>query len=503
MLIRAYKHKHIVNKGKIQTIKQILIEYKKTAKDISNLQWELFFKDGKFNKNQKIKQIPSKLSERYKQTCQYQVVSVLNSYISNRQRDFVETVYNSSLDEDTKTVLFVINKSKAWFSEKLQKATIKNEKGKIIKEIPIEKYHYKLARKILKQTFKQNRFPSFKYISMQLDQKVAIIEKRKEEKAKEFDYWIKLSTLEKGKPIYLPVRKNTYFEEKEGKHLNFVQINEKKDDIEIVFLKDLPKETNYIPQTEKISIDIGLKALFAVNTGHLYGKQFYKFLKYYDKIITELQANLQKQGIKPSESKRYRELNRKLREYIKNEINRLLNRIFKIYQPKEIVVENLNFQNSSLSPQLNRLLNRFGMRLIKQKLNDFEERFGINITYVNPAYTSQTCSSCRYVDKRNRKTQEKFECLMCGKKINADINASRNIGVRSSNPMKYKRKRTVLRMLVRAYLSDAKHYACDSRAREVILSNRYFIGFYEHLEFPLKRNYRRFSMVSQTIIIYL
>ena len=68
---------------------------------------------------------------------------------------------------------------------------------------------------------------------------------------------------------------------------------------------------------------------------------------------------------------------------------------------------------------------------------DFEERYGIKIAYVNPAYTRQTCSNCGYVDKRkrSRKTQDKFECLMCGRKINANINTSRNIGARSSNPM--------------------------------------------------------------------
>ena len=302
MPIRAYKHKHSINKGKIETIKEILYEYRKTAGYIAKIQWEIFFKEGKFNKNHKIKDIPSKLSQRYKQTCQYQVVSVLNSYISNRQNDFTRIVYRSDLDEDTKFILFVINKSKVWFNEKLKKATLKDKNGKVIKELPIEKHHYKIARKIIRYTFKRNRFPSFKHISMQLDSKVAKIEKKKEEKAKEFDYWIKLSTIEKRKPINLPVYKNSYFEEKKGKHLNFIQINEKEENIEIAFLKDIPKETKYIPKTEKISIDIGLKSLLAVNTGDLYGRQFYKYLKYYDKIITDLQANIQRQRIKPNQN---------------------------------------------------------------------------------------------------------------------------------------------------------------------------------------------------------
>ena len=50
-----------------------------------------------------------------------------------------------------------------------------------------------------------------------------------------------------------------------------------------------------------------------------------------------------------------------------------------------------------------------------------------NTIKVDPRYTSQTCTSCGLIDKNNRKTQSKFECLGCGYKLNADINASRNI----------------------------------------------------------------------------
>lgn len=55
------------------------------------------------------------------------------------------------------------------------------------------------------------------------------------------------------------------------------------------------------------------------------------------------------------------------------------------------------------------------------------EREDIKVRYVNPAYTSQTCSKCGHVDKENRKTQAQFECVKCGFKLNADHNASINI----------------------------------------------------------------------------
>ena len=55
------------------------------------------------------------------------------------------------------------------------------------------------------------------------------------------------------------------------------------------------------------------------------------------------------------------------------------------------------------------------------------ERVGRKVKYVAPAFTSQTCSKCGYVDKENRLEQEKFECRCCGFTINADHNATINI----------------------------------------------------------------------------
>jgi putative transposase len=61
------------------------------------------------------------------------------------------------------------------------------------------------------------------------------------------------------------------------------------------------------------------------------------------------------------------------------------------------------------------------------KLARLRETKGIITTVVNPAYTSQMCSSCGYVSKGNRKSQASFKCLCCGHKLNADVNAARNI----------------------------------------------------------------------------
>ncbi len=46
---------------------------------------------------------------------------------------------------------------------------------------------------------------------------------------------------------------------------------------------------------------------------------------------------------------------------------------------------------------------------------------------IPPHYTSQKCSRCGTIDKKNRLSQSKFKCLNCGFCMNADINATNNI----------------------------------------------------------------------------
>lgn len=53
-------------------------------------------------------------------------------------------------------------------------------------------------------------------------------------------------------------------------------------------------------------------------------------------------------------------------------------------------------------------------------------RNGVRILMVDPAYTSQKCNRCGYVDARNR-NHARFDCLRCGHSDNADHNAALNI----------------------------------------------------------------------------
>ena len=55
---------------------------------------------------------------------------------------------------------------------------------------------------------------------------------------------------------------------------------------------------------------------------------------------------------------------------------------------------------------------------------------GVQVVEIDPAYTSQTCSSCGYVHRSNRKSQDTFICGKCDITLHADHNAAINISVK-------------------------------------------------------------------------
>ncbi|MHB8343415.1 MAG: RNA-guided endonuclease InsQ/TnpB family protein [Ferrimicrobium sp.] len=78
---------------------------------------------------------------------------------------------------------------------------------------------------------------------------------------------------------------------------------------------------------------------------------------------------------------------------------------------------------------LNRSILEQGWGLFRQRLTDKATNATelVQITVINPAYTSLRCSECGYTDKRNRKSQAIFHCQSCNYTANADVNAARNI----------------------------------------------------------------------------
>ena len=69
------------------------------------------------------------------------------------------------------------------------------------------------------------------------------------------------------------------------------------------------------------------------------------------------------------------------------------------------------FEHLPLSSRFNRIIQDCGRAVIRARLADFQDRFGLTSSEVSPASTSQTCSYCAYyIPKRNRPSQSAFRC---------------------------------------------------------------------------------------------
>jgi putative transposase len=474
----TYEFKHHANKRKVKKVLSVLSEYRKTAKAIADFLWREFFEKGYFPHKKSIKKeqmqhIQSKLYERYKYVCLWQVHGVLEGYIANLQNQFARIVWRSTLSREDKLILLALNNSKGWLRYDNREQ----------REVQVKAWHKHLTKKIFKHLLDKNRRPRFEDIALHLDGKVAKLEPRRENKAKAFDYWLKLSTLDKGKPVFIPLEKNPYAESLEGEFRNFYQILEEDGDIKVKVVKEL-KKRNYVPATDIIAIDLGLNPLIATNSGDLMGRRFFDFLKKMDEKIAKRMTQVQRNGGLPSRDNKYREYVRRLREFLKNEINRLLNRLINLYKPMKIIVEKLDFRSPELSKRMNRLIQNFGKRYVREKLERMHQLYGIEIVEVNSAYSSQECSSCGYVDRENRKSTQEFECKCCGNKMNAQVNSAKNLLERSSlrefHP--HLPKKHVLKVLIKKHLERLK--GCKSAPLDILKGNPYYMEFLENILNP-------------------
>lgn len=182
----------------------------------------------------------------------------------------------------------------------------------------------------------------------------------------------------------------------------------------------------YRPRTDVLGLDFGLKTLFASSEGDLVGRSFKAKLMPLAERASKEAARMQKLGKTPRDSALYQSLVERIRGLIDTEVNRALNHLVTLHRPRVLVVEKLDFREPGLSRAMNRLLTNCGRGTVEQKLGALAERLGIEVHLVDPAYTSQTCSACGYVDKKNRKG-ETFACRHCGMRIHADVNGARNI----------------------------------------------------------------------------
>ena len=309
------------------------------------------------------------------------------------------------------------------------------EKGKRIKELELTGFHH--AKKIMKHKKYANLTLSFDPVEMA--------------------YYAHFTFESKAKPKKLKINKKKV-KTKAKSHQAYVSKN----------------KSNVLPTATTVGGDFGLTECFTFSDGWVAGRTQRKILKdIADNTkddVAQIQSNSQKNyfGLEKNnpENKRnhinnsfnhnserynintnYRQRQQRYNRYLENYKHQMVNDIihhfttdneYGQYAKYGIPTCETNEKLSNLTlvfEDLNDAYTNLGrtkddkrqINLIKGVLTLLEEKIKlynlpIEIKYVNPAYTSQSCPSCYYVDRKNRKSRhDDFRCLHCGFTANEDV----------------------------------------------------------------------------------
>ena len=174
-----------------------------------------------------------------------------------------------------------------------------------------------------------------------------------------------------------------------------------------------------------VGVDRGIKKLAVTSNNQFFsGGEIRRISQRYGR----LRSRLQKSGTRSAKRHLVRLSGREKR--FKADVNHIISKkiIESLNRGDTIVLENLTgIRNQRLRKKQRRFINSWNFYQLEQFLKYKGEIAGINIVYVDARYTSLRCSKCGNIQKRNRKTQSKFQCGICGFNLNADLNAARNI----------------------------------------------------------------------------
>ncbi|WP_404385033.1 zinc ribbon domain-containing protein [Caenispirillum salinarum] len=434
---------HKMNAGKEAVVRRLLVAWRRTAERIAAEQWRLFFDRGAFDRRAKLTYPEDPIGAARVQMVRSQVVGILTSFLSNCASDFRKVVEHSTLDQNTRHQLHIINKREAWFDR--DPVTAKSTTSEVPEPVR------RLARSIMRSVLRRHRRPRMANINALIDQRG--VKWGPSLTASSFPLWVTLNTTERrptktGKPskayetVHVPLNTYEYFTMRPGRRCLGIQINENNDGtIAFAVVTETTQafeasRAGYQPAKDVLGLDFGLRTMFATSDGDLFGRNWFEKLKRFDAEITALAQAAQKAGRKPKDDPAYRAGVTRLRGYVKTEVGRVINAIIANKRPEELAVERLDFRSPELSRRMNRILQNCGRSVIRIKLKDVFERFGVSSAEINPAYSSQECHRCGYVDRKNR-SGATFKCRHCGHTASADVNGARNVRSRRSWPKRH------------------------------------------------------------------
>ena len=119
---------------------------------------------------------------------------------------------------------------------------------------------------------------------------------------------------------------------------------------------------------------------------------------------------------------------------LEKEINTAINQLIQTKNPSILVTEDLRHTfKYDKSKQMNRKPSSWLRGKLQDRVAFKALAEGFRHEQVNPAYGSQSCPFCEFVDSRNRKG-DRFQCLHCGHENASDRIAAQNYARRFGDP---------------------------------------------------------------------
>ncbi len=285
--------------------------------------------------------------------------------------------------------------------------------------------------------------PTLRHLCIQANGNVAKLEKAEDSA---FDYWLKLSTLDKGHPLLIPVQLADYHKEQltdpeTGKRRTInssVTLNKRDDVWWLTLTYDETIAVQTLSDAPVIGIDVGIANFITTSDGKQYGS-FHGRLRDRQKRDREkrrrkakLRKCLEKRGVPkeklPSTSSA---TGQRLMRHVRQSINRAVTLCFEEHEGCQFAYEQLSVASMRHKARaMNAYLRASNLAHIPDQVIWNATKRGVQATRVKSAYSSQECRACHYVDRKNRPNQGTFHCKVCGHTTHADKNAAENIASR-------------------------------------------------------------------------
>ena len=195
----------------------------------------------------------------------------------------------------------------------------------------------------------------------------------------------------------------------------------------IMLIYRLPQSA-LVEQGDVLGVDLGQRSLFTDSRG---GETSYSHMQGVKRRYAHNRKTLQEKGTR-SAHRRLKAMGHREERFIRDANHRASKQLANTPNVSVIAFEDLTYirrqarKGTKTGRMRRNMLNQWPFSQLQEFTAYKAAQNGIRTVMIDPAYTSQKCNRCGYVDARNR-DHARFDCLRCGHSDNADHNAALNI----------------------------------------------------------------------------